>query len=100
VIVATGATVSTVHVKVAGADVFPASSVAVATNVCGPSARGEYVVQAPHPAGAWPSSWQVNVPSSLEEMLNVADVLFVGSFGEDRIETTGGVASELQAYVV
>src|SRR4051812_34819208 len=47
-----------------------------------------------HVAGAWLSSWQVNVaPPSFATNVNVADVEFVGSDGPDWIVATGAAVS-------
>ena len=71
-----GATVSTVHVRLAGvASALPTGSIALTWNVCGPSVRLEYVAGEAQAANVTPSSehWKVAVASG-EVNENVADV--------------------------
>src|SRR5687767_12440292 len=69
-----GTVVSTVQLRVTGAATFPAVSVAVTENECGPSASPEYVTGEVQPAAGPPSRRQVKVAGSLAPKENEADV--------------------------
>jgi hypothetical protein len=91
-----GATVSTVHVKVASAPALPAASVALTWNVCEPSATPVYALGLVQLAKAPASSahWKLAPASEVNEKLAFAE--FVGFVGDEAIVTAGATVSIVQ----
>ncbi len=88
---AAGTTVSTVHVRVAAADVFPSASLARTSKVCAPSARPEWPTGEVQTPNAAPSSRHSNVtPPSVSEKPKLALVDETAPVGPESIVGTGG----------
>jgi hypothetical protein len=92
-IVAVGATVSIVHVKLAAVPALPAASVALTWNVCEPSARPAYAFGLVQLANVPPSSAHVNVAPASEAKPNEAPDDVLGFVGDDEIVTDGATES-------
>jgi hypothetical protein len=90
---------STVQAYSAGVrSTFPAASLARTSSTCRPGARLDSWWGEEHETNVGPSSAHSYVtPVSLDEKLNVADVLALGSAGPDGISVSGG-RSTVQAY--
>ncbi len=99
--VVSGATVSTVQVRLAGVgSSLPATSRARTVNVWGPCERPEYVFGEPQPT-VTPSSVQLNVPDSFEENSNSAEVLATAPLGpEVASEVSGATLSTVHCHVL
>ena len=98
-IVAVGATVSTVHEAVAGVLPLPAASTARTANVCAPSVTAAYVLGDEHPAKALLSSehWKLT-PSSVSEKSNDADAVFTSPEVLEAPIVGAGGATESWVY--
>ena len=95
---AMGGVVSMVQVNDAGAETFPAASLAVSVSVWVPSASPAKLAFVVQTAAGDPSSVHERVaPASSEESPKVAEVEFDGLRGADRIVATGGVVSTVHA---
>ena len=100
-IVVPAATVSTVHVLVAGLwSTFPAPSIARTEKVCAPSASPVYDfgdVQAPHdPVSSLHSKW---APPSADEKVNEASFEATGPVGPPPMVVSGAIVSTVHARV-
>ena len=104
VIVATGATVSTVKVTAAAeASVLPAMSVARTLKVCAPSASVSVVKGVTHEAQSPSSTWHSKVASVGSEELKAkvisVDLVRLPSAGPESMVVSGAVASSVKLRV-
>jgi hypothetical protein len=92
-----GAVVSTVQVRFAGvASMFPTVSMARTENVCSPSPSPEYAFGEPHAAQEPASSLHSNVPASLDENPNEAELDPTVPLGPLAIDVSGEPVSTVQ----
>ncbi len=95
-----GATVSTVQLRVAGLwSRLPAASTASTRNVCDPWLSVLKVIGLLQPVKSCVSIWHRNVePPSVELNVKVAEVEAVGADGPVRMFVSGGVRSIVHVY--
>jgi hypothetical protein len=98
-IVVVGATVSIVHVKLAGALALPAASVALTWKVWLPSASAEYAFGLEQLVNVPVSSAQVKVAPASEVKLKLAFALLLGFVGEALIVAAGAAVSTVHVLV-